>query len=343
MASRYLPYLPLLVPPLLVASYVLASLPLVSNHLPSSADPGLASLPLNSRAREVYSEDWTPGGEYAQLPMGRVRYWLVGPDSGKKITLIHGLTIPSLAYAALVPILVSAGYRVLLYDLYGRGYSDAPREVPYDAKLYVTQLALLLQHIKWERTRLVGFSMGGPIVAAFVAIFPELVERDVVLIASAGASPVPVPLSQFRHLPFVERFVMSRMLARIPSNLRSEESRTQEIVRLQAAHLPGYRRAVVSSLHEGPITRMRWAFEASSWAGRRVLLIHGTQDVVVPPRSSPALKSFLESVKADSAPGDLEVVPPPRVELVHIPGAGHDLTLTHPDEVGRALVAFLDA
>lgn len=72
MASRYLPYLSLLVPPLLVASYVLTSLPIVSNRLPAPADPGLANLPSNSRVREIYPENWQEGGNYVQFPVGRV-------------------------------------------------------------------------------------------------------------------------------------------------------------------------------------------------------------------------------------------------------------------------------
>jgi len=122
-------------------------------------------------------------------------------------------------------------------------------------------------------------------------------------------------------------------------------------VRLQAAHLKGYRRAVFSSLHDGPITRMRWAFESNRWVGRRVLLIHvrhsrfvfnhflhyvrpylppiqGTRDPVVPPTHSPILKSLLDLAGSNA-------------QLVEIPGAAHDLTWTHADEVGRALLAFL--
>lgn len=45
-----------------------------------------------------------------------------------------------------------------LVDLYGRGYSDAP-QVPYTAGLYTTQLALLLQHVRWEKAHVAGLSM----------------------------------------------------------------------------------------------------------------------------------------------------------------------------------------
>lgn len=43
-------------------------------------------------------------------------------------------------------------------DLYGRGYSDAP-QATYDTSLYVTQLALLMQYIGWDKANIVGVSM----------------------------------------------------------------------------------------------------------------------------------------------------------------------------------------
>ena len=90
-----------------------------------------------------------------------------------------------------------------LADLYGRGYSDAPATT-YDAALYATQLALLMQHVKWEKAYVAGLSMvrllqapkrmmyaecmpqGGGIATAFSTWFPQLVDGKVALIASAG-------------------------------------------------------------------------------------------------------------------------------------------------------------
>lgn len=43
-------------------------------------------------------------------------------------------------------------------DLYGRGYSDAP-QTTYDSNLYITQLALLMQHVRWDNAHMVGVSM----------------------------------------------------------------------------------------------------------------------------------------------------------------------------------------
>ncbi|KAJ7904194.1 Alpha/Beta hydrolase protein [Mycena leptocephala] len=356
----------LLVPAALVASYVLASSPIVFNQIPSPVDPGLASLPLNSPARAVYSEDFMEGGAYAQLPMGRVRYWLVGPTSGKKIVLIHGISIPALAFARLAPILAAAGYRVLLYDLYGRGYSDAPKGTAYDAQLYVTQLALLLQHLHWTRTRVVGFSMGGAIAAAFVAAFPGLVERDVVLIASAGASQVR-PHVVYMHYPRVLMYInvgpytVREISIHISISSPVQWLKQIQIVRLQAAHLPGYPHAVFASLHDGVINNMRWAFTAPTWRGRRVLLLNvclcldyiflapadvdwkGELDVIIPPVAAQALRRMLESAGTDPTLAKEDTEPLPDVSLIPVPGAGHDLTWTHTEEVARAVLEFFDA
>ena len=77
-----------------------------------------------------------------------------------QIILIHGLSIPSLIYASVAPSLAQQGFRVLLYDLYGRGYSDAVEgKGEYDTTLYTTQLALLMQRVGWDKAGVVGVSM----------------------------------------------------------------------------------------------------------------------------------------------------------------------------------------
>jgi pimeloyl-ACP methyl ester carboxylesterase len=122
-----------------------------------------------------------------------------------QVILIHGLSVPSLIYHRLVPFLTSANHRVLLYDLYGRGYSDAP-QTTYDAPLYAIQLALLMQHVRWDSARLVGLSMGGSIVAYFTSTFPWLVENKVALLASTGLVEVI----------FMSCFLFATLLTRLP-------------------------------------------------------------------------------------------------------------------------------
>lgn len=86
------------------------------------------------------------------------------------------------------------GLAYVLSDLYGRGYSDAPL-TSYNASLYTTQLAFLMQYLKWDKANIVGLSMGGAIAASFTAEFPHLVDEGVGLVACAG-------LMEVRHIGF---------------------------------------------------------------------------------------------------------------------------------------------
>lgn len=119
-----------------------------------------------------------------------------------QIVLIHGLSVPAMIWKDVAPELASRGYRVLLYgeyhlppclitdwsmllDLYGRGYTDAPK-TSYNNLLYMNQLAFLMQYLHWQKAIFTGVSMGGGIAAAFTASFPNLVEDKVIIISSAG-------------------------------------------------------------------------------------------------------------------------------------------------------------
>ncbi|KAJ7613430.1 hypothetical protein FB45DRAFT_266889 [Roridomyces roridus] len=233
-------------------------------------------------------------------------------------------------------------------------------------------------------TRLVGYSMGGAITAAFVATFPRLLEDDVVLIASAGlvesgdlprtAKVMSSPIVQLLTAnPIIKAYL--RRLATSRSSPSSESAGVNtlaELVRLQSAHLPGFNHAVSSSLRSGPVRGMSWAFENEGWRGRRVLVVHGTQDNTVPSahaarirgliveagasNSSSSLPSSSSSptsaststtrkwswfASASDSSSSLEREPSARVEVEMIPGAGHALTWTHADEVGALVCRFL--
>ena len=68
--------------------------------------------------------------------------------------------------------LVDAGYKVLVYDHFGRGFSERP-SVVYDQDLYVESLKGLLDYQNISQSvHLVGYSMGGPVVGYFTQQYP---------------------------------------------------------------------------------------------------------------------------------------------------------------------------
>jgi pimeloyl-ACP methyl ester carboxylesterase len=120
-------------------------------------------------------------GSYVQLEEGKVRYDLVGSDTTETIVLVHGFSVPSYVWGPTFNAISDAGFRVLRFDMFGRGLSDRPR-VRYDRDFYVHHVGELLDSLRiTQPVTLVGLSMGGAVVAAFAAEHPERV-NDVVLI-----------------------------------------------------------------------------------------------------------------------------------------------------------------
>ena len=116
-------------------------------------------------------------GRFIELTEGRTYYELSGPIDGGLIVLVHGFSIPSYIWQPTKQALVEAGYQVLTFDLYGRGYSDKP-ESDYGMELYVQQLADLLNSLKIKsQVNLVGMSMGGAVVTHFTNKYPEKVNK----------------------------------------------------------------------------------------------------------------------------------------------------------------------
>ncbi|KAF8866520.1 alpha/beta-hydrolase [Acephala macrosclerotiorum] len=148
-------------------------------------------LPTLSKAQQddlPYSPDHFPGARDVVSPYGTVRVYEWGPETGRKVLLIHGISTPCISLSGIAHGFVEKGCRVMLFDLWGRGYSDMI-DLPLDSRLYATEilLAITSSPLSWTPSgfSLVGYSLGGGIAADFASCFPDMV-RAVVLLAPAG-------------------------------------------------------------------------------------------------------------------------------------------------------------
>ena len=101
-------------------------------------------------------------GNFVTLSRGVVHYRWFGAETGDLVICIHGLTTPSFVFEGLASHYANNGKRVLVYDHYGRGYSDRPK-AKQDKVFFINQLNELLNklEIKEQKFELVGYSMGG--------------------------------------------------------------------------------------------------------------------------------------------------------------------------------------
>ena len=122
-------------------------------------------------------------GSFIKLPSGETHYEIKG--SGEPIVLVHGFATPFFIYDKIFDFFTEKGYKVLRYDLLGRGLSERVKG-KYSPELFARQLKELTDAlIKEDSFILIGTSMGGAVTAAFTAMNPERVKK-IFWLAPAG-------------------------------------------------------------------------------------------------------------------------------------------------------------
>ncbi|MCJ1431808.1 hypothetical protein MMC27_001163 [Xylographa pallens] len=190
------------------------------NSIPSPVDTLLPHLSPAEQSALPYPPDIFPGARDVESPYGSLRVYEWGPEEGRKVLLVHGISTPCLSLGGIAEGLAECGARVMLIaffnpivlqlshftinpshplnstltppptDLWGRGYSATPL-LPHDPRLYTSALliALASSPLSWTGAStsfsLIGYSLGGGICANFTSYFPALVS-SLILIAPAG-------------------------------------------------------------------------------------------------------------------------------------------------------------
>ncbi|KAI9040689.1 alpha/beta hydrolase [Aspergillus affinis] len=134
-----------------------------------------------------YPVDASPGG---RTVYGTIQVFEWGPENGEKVLLVHGLGTPCIALGDMAKEFVRRGYRVMIFDLFGRGHSETPNDLPHDARLYTTQILLVLSSspLSWTGSsafHIVRFSLGGSIAVAFAA-YHAILLRSITVICPGG-------------------------------------------------------------------------------------------------------------------------------------------------------------
>ncbi|WP_239495974.1 alpha/beta fold hydrolase [Yoonia maritima] len=215
----------------------------------------VAALPilLELRRKPISEEErGQTTGDLAQLSQGVTHYRWIGPVRGPVAVVVHGVSTSSVAVEGLAHGLGELGYRVLVYDLYGRGYSDAVSGRQNQA-FFLQQLVDILAHQGLaEDITLVGYSMGGSIATAFASDNPHYIKR-LILVAPAGVVTNESKFAQFcRRFPIIGDWahgVLARRRARkaIPRDGDNPMANTVYAAQRQELRRRGFLPAILSS------------------------------------------------------------------------------------------------
>ncbi|SMX30663.1 alpha/beta fold hydrolase [Actibacterium lipolyticum] len=284
--------------------------------------PELLRKPMNTNARRAVK------GKFANLPSGKTHYSWEGPKKGPVAVCVHGLTTGSYVWLAVQKILNMMGYRVLRYDLYGRGMSDRP-EGHQDRAFFLRQLEELLadQGVEGDFS-LFGYSMGGSIATAYAAQNPDRVDR-LVLLATAGLGHTPSPFFRFcTRTPFVGDLFMRLFGAMfLRRALRAAPvGEIDGIAKRQAAETRyrGYLPAVLSSLRNMLADDLSAEHRIIAENNIPVLAIWGDADAAIPMTAVGRLAQINREAR--------------QVTLL---GATHALPYSHSADIHAAMQDFL--
>jgi pimeloyl-ACP methyl ester carboxylesterase len=227
----------------------------------------------------------TAPGKFVHLSRGVTHYTVDGPDSGRTIVLVHGFSVPLYIWDSTATALAEAGYRVIRYDEYGRGWSDRP-DVTYDANLYDRQLGELLDSLHvTDKVDLAGVSMGGFVSATFAGRHANRVRTLTLVDPVAGTSePLSGPLSW----PLVGPYLFQTMA--VPSMAEGQASDFAEPSRFPdwadryrpQMKFRGFGRALLSSRRAVAGMNMDSVYRTIHRADVPTLILWGMSDKTVP-------------------------------------------------------------
>jgi pimeloyl-ACP methyl ester carboxylesterase len=276
--------------------------------------------PLDAAARKAAP------GQFVRLSQGMVNYQVAGPQDGPPVVLVHGFSLPQYVFDHTRTALAGAGFRVVSFDLYGRGWSDRP-DVRYDRDLFATEVGELMDALHLQKADVVGLSMGGAVAGHFAAQHPERVNK-LVLIA-----PFTLPHDvSVMPWPGVGEYVLRAWyLPSLANNQTGDFPHPERFADWPARFQPqmryeGFGRAILSTIRNVVPQSSLPDFEAVGKSTVPVQLIWGDRDQTVPYAQHADVQRAI-----------------PQAQFVSLSGLGHLPVVEDPAAVHPKLIAFLRA
>ena len=300
---------------------------------------GLPYFVQTNKLKTLTASDIPTAGAWVSLKEGNLYYRWHYPDekvsNNETVVLVHGFSTPHFVWDGMKGFLLDAGYSVLVFDHYGRGYSERPR-IKYTRDVFVQSLKELLDSQKIsESVHLVGYSMGGPVVGHFTSEFPDMVE-SISLIAPAGFMAENPTKDWWIMKPLVGEWFLNVFGSRLffqGNEEKSEPSREDPLalskkefikkVEIQMQY-KGFINALLSTARNFNFFSTQEMFGDVGNLNKPILTIWGTEDEVVPFMGRKELTNYI-----------------PQSELLVLEGGKHDITYAEPSMVGAAIRDFL--
>ena len=231
------------------------------------------------------------GGKFIQLTAGITHYDEGGADPAKVVILVHGFSVPYYIWDGTYDSLVQAGFHVIRYDEFGRGFSDRP-DVIYDAGLYRNQLHDLITSLKLQvPVNLAGVSFGGAVVSDFVVHYPQLIDKIILIdpVYSFGKIDDPEIVANYKMAIDHEKQAAGQL-----DDFKYPEQFPGWVDKYKVQmQYKGFRHALISTRNNYSKDSIISNYHVLGRLQKKILLIWGREDQTVPFQFSDSLRKIL--------------------------------------------------
>ena len=262
------------------------------------------------------------------LSTGTMRYRVYGAGNKPAIVLIHSFNGFIESWEKNANVLADAGFRVIVYDLWGRGFSDRPR-IKLSLSVFRQQLTDLMNHVGAQRAHLVGASFGAVIAADFAIHYPERVNK-VAMVGPAGWPEEGTDVSVVGTAPIIgdvlfHYFGTSFLRSTVDAYLvRPADNRWVTEHWSRFADYPGFTRSALSTLRESPVRDYLDGWKDYGAMTIPTLILWGIRDVSFPYDNAEKIPQLM-----------------PHANVVAVEGGAHWVNVENSDQVNHELVRFL--
>uniref|UniRef100_A0A7S1UAI1 AB hydrolase-1 domain-containing protein n=1 Tax=Phaeomonas parva TaxID=124430 RepID=A0A7S1UAI1_9STRA len=288
-----------------------------------------------------------PPGAFVPGRFGLTHYTLAGPADAPLLVFSHGLGAACTTFDFVAHAAVDAGFQVLRYDFYDRGWSASGDEFASDGfahdlafgtDVYVSQVEDLMRSLELQGKPFVwvGHSTGCAVGLAYCAAQADKV-KGMVLMGAAGL-PVTKPFTaRVADLPVIGNFLTRRLgyqtfrkFVRKAFGPNPElDGKFMPVLERLLTENPKYFASIRSTNKHFPFGGFRGEFEELCARGMPVQLIWGEKDTATP------FANCVEMERIAKAQGA-------RVGALTFPDGAHNLHLDARlvDEVRESILEF---
>jgi pimeloyl-ACP methyl ester carboxylesterase len=283
-----------------------------------------------------------PGVEHRFVDAGGLRVHVAeaGDPAGEPLVMLHGWPQHWYMWRSVIPLL-APHYRLIMPDLRGHGWTDAPPG-PMEKEQLATDLLATMDALGIERTRLMGHDWGGWTSYLAGLRAPDRFEALVTLNIVPPWTAVARPRQLFSMWRLAYQWVVGapglgpwvhrdgRLIARALKAQDSEAFSDLEVAAFVAPWREPARAEAGSRLYRTFVARETPAIVRGRYKGAdfsvRTLLIHGLSDIVQPPWMLEGLEAAAQDFRVE-----------------RVPGVGHFIADARPRHVAERALAFFSA